>query len=179
MPPDILALPLNEGTLFIGPRDRFAPVSGARLREILTRHAEDPRLRNGASAWGLQASGTLQRPERSLAEQVACAVEAGRLVARFSPLFRDHPCGPRESGPRSVYQLGSGPDKIAPASASPPRPSSPSPPPRMSARTAPVHESDFPNEPDQIATLKKAAEDGTPLCEICESLKAARAAAGA
>jgi hypothetical protein len=121
MPPDILALPLIEGTLFIGPAGRPAAVAGAlevnagwRLREILARHAESWRLRNAVTVWGVQSFGRLERPERDLGDEIADLIESGRLSARFLPLFRDDPRGAEFAtewavGPVRVHQLGLGP----------------------------------------------------------------------
>jgi hypothetical protein len=117
--------------------------------------------------------GRLERPENELHDQIARLVETGRLEARFLPLFLDDPRRPGEVGLLRIYRLGGGPPN-APAprqrSASAPRP------PPVLSRPATEVETDFPNEPAQVATLQQAAKDGTPFCAICEALKAQRRA---
>ncbi len=189
MPPDILALPLAEGTLFIAPPDRLAAIAGstqaaagpyaARLREILARHAEGWRLHRAAVDWGLQSFGRLQRPERNLAEQIARMVESGRLTARFLPLFISDPRGPSETGSLRVYQLDGGPPPAAPP---PPQRSASAPPapqPTIDRSPPPPPQKDFDDEDAQVAVLRAAAKDGTPFCEQCAraALLAAKAAA--
>ncbi len=42
---------------------------------------------------------------------------------------------------------------------------------RQLTRSSPEVEKDFPNEPAQATTLKRAAKDGKPFCAKCEALK--------
>jgi hypothetical protein len=67
-------------------------------------------------------------------------------------VWRPMPAGPAEPA--------APPARTAPA----PREATPGP--------APAPEKEFPNESAQAATLKEAAKNGTPFCEICEKKKA-------
>ena len=67
-----------------------------------------------------------------------------------------------------------GDPKPAPKSA--PAPSS-APPRQIQSQPPPPPEKDFAQEAAQAETLKKAGENGTPFCEICEKMKAERARA--
>src|SRR5271166_4566707 len=188
MPSDILALPLNEGTLFIGPPGRLAAV--ARIfqshskpcasfpREIVARHAESWHLHNATVAWVLQTSGRSAWSERDLVDQIARLVESGRLAARFLPLFRADARGPSQTGPLRLYQLDGGPPPAAPAPPQRSASASPPPPPMIGRSPPPPPQKDFDDEDAQIAVLRAGAKDGTPFCEQCAraALRAAKAA---
>ena len=134
MPPDVLAVLLSEGTLFVGPPDRLRAVVGAHrssaaysscLSEILALRAEGWRVRGAAIAWGLESFGRATRSQHDLIGQIVGLVESGQLAVGFLPLFRDDPNGfdvPGEAKSRLwVYQLGAGPLKQAPTVAAAPR----------------------------------------------------------
>src|SRR5271166_2388141 len=192
MPPDILALHLTNGTLFIGHADRLAAFASAsqigagpyasRLRDVLARRAEGWRLRHAAQAWGLPSHGMLRRHEDDLPEQIARLVERGWLSARFLRLFRDERRVPdfaeRGAGRLRVLQLGSGPPPAAPRPPTRPAPRPPLPP-TIDRSPPQTPQKDFDDEDAQIAVLRAAAKDGTPFCEQCAraALRAAKAAA--
>jgi hypothetical protein len=175
MHPEIFAVWSNFGLLLVGPPHSLTRVTGATeidvsffgswLRDLLAR-ADSWRLRSAAVAWGVDEFDPRQRTEQRLQDQIARMLETGRLSACFLPLFRDDSHPLYDAGPLRVHQLGAGPLQPAPAPPPPPS-SSPPPPPPMLARSSPQVEKDFPNEPDQAQTLRQAAKDGTPFCEVC------------
>lgn len=179
LPPEILWLRPHAEALLIGPAQRLARMAAAteidgryfqfRIRRLLA-DADQGRLRTAAVIWGVEEFDPRQRTEQRLQDQVARMLEAGRLSVRFLSLFRDDPRSPCAEGALSLYQIGKGAPPSAPP-APPPSPST-SPPPPVMSKSSEAPEQDVPNEPDQAATLKKAAEDGTPFCAICEALKA-------
>ena len=134
MPPNVLSLPIVDGTLFIGPPDQVRSVLGAlpasdlhasRLRDILERHAESWQVRNASVAWCLNRLGCLQEPERRLREQITRLVEQGSLAVGFAPLFRDdrrkYSLPSTSGGQLGVYQLAAGPGDAGGFTAQAPR----------------------------------------------------------
>src|SRR5580700_7376463 len=119
MLPAILALQIGEGTVLVGPSRSLDAITGkwsiddnvygSRIGDILSRHADSWRLREAVVGWGIESFDPRQRTEQRLHRQIARMVETGRLSARFLPLFRDDPGGPREVGRLRIYQLGEGP----------------------------------------------------------------------
>jgi hypothetical protein len=184
MRPDLLALPLQVGTLLIGPVHNIARIagetatdlsfSGTSLRDLLAR-ADPWRLRNVAAVWSVGEFASLQRTEQRLSDQVARMLETGRLTARFLPLFRGDPRVPNGMGPLRLYQLGGGPPP-APAAALG-RSDSVPPPQRTQVRSPAETQKDFEDEERQIAVLRAAAKDGTPFCEQCARAAIRRARA--
>jgi hypothetical protein len=184
MYPEILAFPLQVGTVLIGPPHRLTQVAGATsidigffgplIRDALARDAAPWRLRSAAIVWGVEDFDPRQRTEQRAQDQIARMGEAGRLAVRFLPLFLDDPRRPGEAGLLRVYRLGGGP---ANATAPPRRSASAPPPQRTQVRSAAEIQKDFEDEDAQIAVLRAAAKDGTPFCEQCARAAVRRARA--
>jgi hypothetical protein len=179
MRPDILVLHLRDGALLIGPAQSLNALAAEagdhggrhrwRLRSLLAHRVDPWRLRAVALAWGIDHPHRRHWSDKELQDQVAHWVETGRLGLRFLPLFRDDPRGPHAGGQLSLFQIGKGPPpSVSPL---PPPAASVSPPAAVLSRSSDTPATDYPNESDQAATLKKAARSGRPFCAQCEAIK--------